>query len=61
MLFITGGIVVVCIIAGQSLAFIGWLFVRHWLSLASLHAVIELLGGWCHFWQAGLFVVVWVV
>ena len=60
-LFIVGGVVVVYIIAGRSLVFIGQSFVGCWLSLFSLCAVIEVLGGCCCFGQLDLFVVVWVV
>ena len=60
-LFIVGGIVVVYIIAGRSLAFVGQLFVGRWPSLFSLRAVIEVLGGCCRFGWLDLFVVVLVV
>ena len=60
-LFVVGGVVVVYVIAGRSLAFVGQLFVGRWASLFSLRAVIEVLGGCHRFGQLDLFVVVWVV
>ena len=45
VLFVVGGVVVVCIVAGWSLAFVGQSFVGRWLSLSSVRAVIELWGG----------------
>ena len=60
-LFVVGGIVVIYIIAGRSLAFVGQLFVGRWASLFSLRAVIEVLGSCRRFGQLDLFVVVWVV
>ena len=44
-LTVVGGIVVVCVIAGWSLAFVGQLFVGCWPLLSSVHLVIELWGG----------------
>ena len=42
---VVGGIVVVCVVAGWSLAFVGQSFVGRWPSLSSVRAVIELWGG----------------
>ena len=42
---VVGSIVVLCIVAGWSLAFVGQSFVGHWPSLSSVHAGIELWGG----------------
>ena len=42
---VVGGVVVVCIIAGWSLAFVGQSFVGCWPLLSSVRAVIELWGG----------------
>ena len=61
VLFVVGGVVVIYVVAGQSLAFVGQLFVGCWPSLFSLCAVIEVLGGCRHFGRLDLFMVVWVV
>ena len=58
---VIGGVVVVYVVAGRSLAFVGQLFVGCWPSLSPLRAVIEVLGGWRRFGWLDLFVVVWVV
>ena len=60
-LSVIGGVVVVYVVAGRSLAFVGQLFVGCWPSLSPLRAVIEVLGGCRRFGWLDLFVVVWVV
>ena len=60
-LFVVGGVVVVYVVAGRSLAFVGQSFVGRGLSLFSLRAVIEVLGGCRRFGRLDLSVVVWVV
>ena len=60
-LSVIGGVVVVYVVAGRSLAFVGQLFVGCWPLLSPLRAVIEVLGGCRRFGWLDLFVVVWVV
>ena len=60
-LSVIGGVVVVYVLAGRSLAFVGQLFVGCWPSLSPLRAVIEVMGGGRRFGWLDLFVVVWVV
>ena len=52
---------VVHVVAGLSLVFVGQLCVGCWSSLSPLRAVIEVLGGCRRFGWLDLFVVVWVV
>ena len=51
---VVGGIVVVCVVAGRSLAFVGRSFVGCWPSFSSLRVVVELLGRLLYFWAAGV-------
>ena len=60
-LSVIGGVVVVYVVAGRSLAFVGQFFAGCWPSLSPLRAVIEVLGGCRRFGWLDLFVVVWVV
>ena len=60
-LFIVGGIVVIYVVAGRLLAFVGQSFTGRWLSLFSLRVVIEVLGSCRRFGRLDLSVVVWVV